>query len=102
MEVLQVQDWWKYTAAAGGAITSYWFGGWSAMLQLLMVLAFVDYGSGMTAAFVEGKNGTGPGLSSDVGARGIAKKVFMFVVVGLAHQVDSAMGEGHMIRDAAL
>lgn len=100
-EVMRLQDWWRYALAAGGAITSYLFGGWNALLEFLFVLAAADYASGMTAAALEGVKGKGPGLSSEVGARGIAKKVFMFVVVALGNFVDRATGDGHMVRDGA-
>jgi toxin secretion/phage lysis holin len=85
----------KGAAAVAGAISSFAFGGWSTMLGVLLALAVVDYLSGFTAAALEGK------LSSDVGYRGIAKKIGLFVVVALAAWIDRALGNGHAIREAA-
>jgi toxin secretion/phage lysis holin len=85
----------KGAAAVAGALSSYVFGGWSAMLGVLLALAVVDYLSGFTAAALAGK------LSSDIGYRGIAKKIGLFVVVAVAAQIDKALGNGHAIRDAA-
>lgn len=91
---------WKFFAAAGGAIASFLFGGWSALLQVLLGFVVLDYVSGMTAAAIEGTTGKGPGLSSAVGLRGIAKKVFIFAMVAVAHMVDRVLGEAHLLRDA--
>lgn len=70
--------------AIGGATISYLFGGWSALLGILLLFVVVDYLSGFIASFFEGK------LSSDVGRKGIAKKVFVFVIVAIAHEIGRA------------
>jgi len=42
-------------------------------------------------------------LSSDIGARGIFKKVLIFVLVGVGHIVDSqVLGDGGAIRTAVI
>jgi toxin secretion/phage lysis holin len=85
------------TIIAGlGGVASYAFGGWSALLGILLAFVVVDYVSGVVAAALEGR------LSSSVGLRGIARKVFIFVMVAIAHQVDSALGENHLFRDATI
>lgn len=52
------------------------------------MLAFVaiDYVTGFVAAGMEGK------LSSEVGIKGIAKRVFIFVMVAVAHLADQPIG----------
>src|SRR5690606_40680082 len=52
--------------------------------------------SDLAAAAKEGK------LKSEVGAWGIAKKVGTFVIVAVAHLVDTALGDAHLFRDAAI
>lgn len=89
-------NWYKTAVAAGGAAASYLYGGWTALLGVLLVFVAVDYISGVVAAGIEGK------LSSAVGLRGIAKKVFIFVMVSIAHLVDTALGENHLLRDATI
>lgn len=86
----------KSIVAAGGAALSYLYGGWSALLGVLLAFVVADYVTGVTAAAIEGR------LSSQVGARGIAKKVGIFVVVAVAHLVDTTLGDGSMVRDAAI
>lgn len=86
----------KSTIAIAGAVTSYLLGGWSALLDVLLLLVVVDYVSGVIASGSEGK------LSSKVGLLGIAKKVFIFLIVMVAHKIDIAMGNGSMLKDAAI
>lgn len=85
----------KMALAIGGGIASFLFGGWSAGLQTLLVFVAIDYLTGVVAAGKEGQ------LSSNVGMKGIAKKVMIFFVVAVAHQVDLLLGDGHVFRDAA-
>lgn len=95
-EVEPMDKLFKGAAAAAGAAISYLFGGWPAMLGVLLVLVVVDYVSGFAAAALEGK------LSSTVGYRGIARKLGIFALVAIGHLIDTAIGEGNMVRDAAI
>lgn len=88
--------WVKAAAAFAGAILSFLFGGWSALLGVLLVFVATDYVTGFAAAALQGQ------LSSAVGLRGIAKKVGIFVMVAVAHLVDTTLGEAHLLRDATL
>jgi len=86
----------KGLVGVAGAAASYLFGGWSSLLSILLTFVVLDYTSGVLAAAKEGK------LRSDVGLWGIAKKVMIFAIVAVAHLVDSALGEAHLFRDAAI
>lgn len=85
----------KTIIAIGGGAASYLFGGWSSLLSILLAFVVIDYVTGVVAAGMEGK------LSSAVGLRGIAKKIFIFVMVAVAHLADQAAGT-QVIRDAAI
>jgi len=86
----------KSLVAVGGAAVSFFFGGWSTLLGVLLAFVVMDYLSGMVAAAIEGV------LSSSVGLRGIARKVFIFGMVAVAHLVDTAIADGHVFRDATI
>jgi toxin secretion/phage lysis holin len=86
----------KIIIAIGGTAASFLFGGWSVLLNFLLVCVVLDYVSGVFAAGKEGK------LSSEVGFWSIPKKVAIFAVVAIAHLVDTALGDGHLFRDAAI
>ena len=86
----------KTVIAVGGSIISFLFGGWSSLLTILLAFVVLDYVTGVLAAAKEGK------LNSEVGLWGIARKVAIFAVIAVAHLVDSALGDAHLFRDAAI
>lgn len=94
--VIIMENWFKSIVAVGGAAASFFFGGWSALLSVLLAFVVLDYLTGVIAAAVEGR------LSSQVGLIGIAKKVFVFVMVAVAHLVDTAIGSANVLRDAVI
>ena len=82
--------------AVGGSLVTYLLGGWSALIQILVTFVVIDYVTGVLAAAISGK------LNSDIGLKGIAKKVFIFIIVACGHLVDNAMGTQDIVRDAAI
>ncbi len=86
----------KTVCGIGGALASYLFGGWPALLGVLLAVVVTDYITGVIAGATEGK------LSSQVGMKGIAKKVMIFVIIAVAHLADTAIGMGDIFRDAAI
>ena len=91
----------KLLAAAGGAIAGA-FGGWDKLLAVLVAMMAADYVSGVTVGLMGRSQKTEyGGLCSKVGARGLAKKGLMLLVVLVAALLDRAMGQGAVCRDAA-
>ncbi|EOO34102.1 toxin secretion/phage lysis holin [Bacillus cereus VD133] len=86
----------KTFIAAFGGFCGYFLGGWDATLKILVMMAIVDYVTGVIAA---GYNGE---LKSKVGFKGIAKKVVLFLLVGVAAQLDTAIGTNSAIREATI
>lgn len=97
-EVKEMDKVFQFVVAFGGAAASFLFGGWSALLSILLAFVVIDYITGCIASGVQGK------LNSQTGWKGIAKKVAIFFIVAVAHMVDVALGGGetHMFRDAAI
>jgi toxin secretion/phage lysis holin len=93
---LEFRDIFRYIAAIGGSLVTYLFGGWSALIKILVAFVVIDYVTGVLAAAYHGK------LDSNIGLKGIAKKVFIFIIVACGHLVDSAMGTQDLVRDAAI
>lgn len=92
----RVNIYFKTLVACGGAVASYLYGEWSSLMGILLTFVAIDYITGVLASGCEGK------LSSSVGIKGIAKKVFIFVMVAVAHLVDTSVGEAHLFRDATI
>ncbi|MEK4745887.1 phage holin family protein [Bacillus sp. FSL R9-9481] len=86
----------KTFIATFGGFCGYFLGGWDATLKVLVIMAAIDYITGVIAA---GYNGE---LKSKVGFKGIAKKVVLFLLVGVAAQLDSAFGSNSAIREATI
>ena len=88
-------------ALAGGAAGA--LGGWDPLLKVLIALMAADYASGVIVAVMgrSAKTEYG-GLSSKVGAAGLARKGLMLLVVLVASLLDQAMGGASPVcRDAA-
>ena len=88
-----MSDFLKGIFAAICTLVGFLFGSADGLIIALIVLIVMDYISGVVAAIVEKK------LSSEIGAKGIAKKVFMLLIVAVANIVDiNVIGEGNTLR----
>lgn len=83
-------------SAVGGWLG--WFlGGCDGLLYALIALAVVDYITGVMCAVTDHK------LSSEIGFKGIFKKVLTFVLVGVANILDvNVIGNGSVLRTAVI
>ena len=91
--------WTKIQAAITllGGWLGYFVGGWDGMLIALVVLMALDYITGVMCAIADKK------LSSAVGFKGICKKVFTLMLVGVANVVDTHVaGTGSALRGAVI
>jgi toxin secretion/phage lysis holin len=95
-----MRDIWTFIQMAFAAIGGWlgWFlGGYDGFLYALIAFVVIDYILGVMCAILEKH------LSSDVGARGIFKKVVIFSLVGIAHIIDqNIIGDGGVIRTAVI
>ena len=83
-------------AAIGGWL-GYFLGGCDGLLIALVVFVAVDYLTGVICAVSDKK------LSSEVGFKGICRKVLIFLLVGVAHIVDlHVVGSGSALRGAVV
>lgn len=83
------------TAIAGGAL-SHVFGAFDMVLISLIILMAIDYLTGIIKGIYNKK------LSSDIGWRGLLKKVSTLLVVALAHVVQHLLGDTVGIRDIVI
>ena len=82
--------------ALGGWL-GYFLGGMDGLMIALIVLMTLDYISGVMCAIIDRK------LSSAVGFKGICKKVFILMLVGVAHIIDlHVVGTGSALRGAVI
>ena len=82
--------------AIGGWL-GYFLGGLDGLMIALIVLMTLDYVSGVMCAIIDKK------LSSAVGFKGVCKKVFILMLVGVAHIIDlHVVGTGSALRGAVI
>ena len=78
-----------------GLILSWFIGPLDNIMKLLIAFSVIDYVSGTIAGAITHT------LSSNIGFKGIFKKVLIFVLAGIAHLLDSLMlGNTALMRDA--
>jgi toxin secretion/phage lysis holin len=82
--------------AIGGWL-GYFLGGCDGLFVALVVFVVADYITGVMCAVVDKK------LSSEVGFKGICKKVLIFMLVGIANILDiHVIGTGSVLRTAVI
>ena len=93
----EIWNWIQVTFAAVGGWLGYFLGGWDGFLYALLTFVVIDYITGLMCAVLDKK------LSSEVGFRGIFKKVLIFSLVAIGHIIDkNVIGDGSVIRTAVI
>ena len=84
-KVIRMNKLWEVVQTAVsviGCAIGYFIGDIDGLVISLIIFASVDYATGVISAMYKKK------LSSKVGFKGIAKKLFMFIMVGIANVID--------------
>ena len=80
-----------------GAFIGYFLGGFDGFLYALLTFVVIDYITGIMVAIIKKE------LSSEIGFKGIFKKVLIFSLVGIEHIVDTQIiGDGSVLRTAVI
>ena len=95
-----MKDFWNVIqlifSALGGWL-GYFIGGCDGMLYTLLAFTAMDYITGIMCAVNDHT------LSSEVGFRGICRKVLIFMLVGIANILDAdVVGTGSVLRTAVI
>jgi toxin secretion/phage lysis holin len=93
----EIWNWIQLALSAVGGAIGWFFGGMDGLIYALLVFVVADYITGVMCAIADKK------LSSEVGFRGICKKVLIFVMVGIGHIMDTYLiGNGEVLRTAVI
>ena len=80
-----------------GCWLGYFLGGSDGLIYALLVFVIIDYITGVMCAIADKK------LSSEVGFKGISRKVLIFLLVGIANILDvQVIGTGSVLRTAVI
>ena len=87
----------QFLFTAAGGWLGYFLGGCDGLLIALVIFAVADYITGVMCAISDKK------LSSEVGFKGICRKVIIFMLVGVAHVIDvNVIATGSVLRTAVI
>ena len=87
----------QFLFTAAGGWLGYFLGGCDGLLLALVLFAVADYITGVMCAVSDKK------LSSEVGFKGICRKVIIFMLVGVAHVIDvNVIATGSVLRTAVI
>ena len=95
-----MKEFWNTIQLAFTAVGGWlgWFlGGCDGLIIALVIFAVLDYATGIMCAIADHK------LSSEVGFKGICRKVLIFAMVGIGHVLDvNVIGAGSVLRTAVI
>lgn len=95
-----MKDFWnviQLIISALGGWLGYFLGGSDGLLYALLAFVVIDYITGVMCAVNDHT------LSSEVGFRGICRKVLIFLLVGIANVLDvQVIGTGSVLRTAVI
>lgn len=80
---------------AGGFLT-YWLGGWDVLLKTIVFLAIADYITGWIKGIYTKQ------LSSEIGFRGLLKKIVMFIVIAVSFVIQGLIGGTIPLREVVI
>lgn len=87
----------QFVFTAVGGWLGYFLGGCDGLLYALLAFVVIDYITGVMCAIND------KALSSEVGFRGICRKVLIFLLVGIANILDvHVIGTGSVLRTAVI
>ena len=93
----EIWNWIQLAFAAIGGWLGWFLGGADGFLYALIAFVVIDYITGVMCAIVDKK------LSSEVGFKGICKKVFIFILVGIGNIIDvQVLGQAGVLRTAVI
>ena len=78
------------------AFITFLLGGCSFIIKALLAIMILDYLSGVIAAAYHGK------LNSNIGIKGISKKLLIIILVSVAHLIDGILGLEFLVRNTVI
>jgi toxin secretion/phage lysis holin len=94
-EMESVLTWLKIAFALLGGTITVLLGGWDLALQVLVLFVVMDYVTGLVAAWYSKT------LNSQVGFKGICKKVLLFIPIAICYALDQVLGQ-EILRSLAI
>lgn len=89
-------NWISMVFGSVGGMVVYWLGGGDVLLKTILFLAIVDYITGIIKGIYMKE------LSSEIGFKGLLKKIVMFIVIAVAFSIQELLGGKVPIREVVI
>lgn len=89
-------NWISIIGGVIGGFLAYWLGGWDTLLKTIVFLAVLDYITGWIKAIYHKE------LSSEIGFKGLLKKIVMFIVIAVSYAIQGLMGGTVPLREVVI
>lgn len=88
--------WFRGLASLAVGAASWLYGDMNGLLIALFAVIILDYATGLIKAGIKKE------LSSEIGFKGILKKILILMVIAVSHTVDNVVGSGETWRNIAI
>ncbi|MGN0423509.1 MAG: holin family protein [Lachnospiraceae bacterium] len=79
-----------------GGFTAYYLGGWDNLIKTIVFMAVTDYILGWIKGIYQKQ------LSSEIGFKGLLKKIVMFIVIAVSYSIQSLVGDNIPLREVVI
>lgn len=92
----KIFNWISILIGIVGGYLSHWLGGWDVLLRTIVFLAVLDYVTGLIKGIYLKK------LSSEIGFKGLLKKIVMFIMIAVAFVIQELIGGTIPLREVVI
>lgn len=92
----KIFNWISIVFGMVGGFLTYWLGGWDVLLKTIVFLAVADYATGWIKGIYLKQ------LSSEIGFKGLLKKIVMFIVIAVAFVIQGLIGGTIPLREVVI
>ena len=89
-------NWISVVGGVLGGFLAYWLGGWDVLLKTIVFMSILDYVTGWIKAIYNKR------MSSEIGFRGILKKIVMFIVIAVAYAIQLLVNDTVPLREVVI
>ena len=97
--MIEIEKLFNGVSIVGGIVGGFlcqWLGGWDVILKALVALVILDYVTGVLKAI------TNKTLSSQIGFKGLIRKIVIFIVIATAVIIQSVVGDAIPLREITI
>lgn len=97
--MIEIEKWFNTVSIVGGIVGGFlcqWLGGWDVIIKALVMLVVLDYATGVLKAIYTKT------LSSEVGFKGLIRKIVIFIVIATAVIIQMVVGNVIPLREVTI